>query len=314
MQSRIGIIGAGMAGAWLANQLTQAGHDVVVFEKSRGLGGRMATRRMDDIAFDHGAPFFTASTERFQELVSAQSDVCELWQPRVVNIAAGSDPFPVEAPAVERYVGVPGMGALCKSLLDGVFVQRNFEVRELVQATFGWQVIAADGTQAEVDWVISTAPAEQTLNLMPAAPLDDVAYHTCFALMAYLDAAPAYDMAVVEDSILEKLFVTASRPGRAATPGLVAHATPEWSGSWFEQDRTLVAQEMEQALQALGVQVGSAASLQRWRYARVATPHGNPYWINKQAQLAACGDWGVGPNVEDAFTSANQLLARILNE
>ena len=38
------VIGAGMAGIACARTLVQAGHRVTVFEKSRGLGGRMATR------------------------------------------------------------------------------------------------------------------------------------------------------------------------------------------------------------------------------------------------------------------------------
>ncbi|HIP78813.1 MAG TPA: FAD-binding protein, partial [Kiloniellaceae bacterium] len=42
---RIAVIGAGLAGLLCARRLQDAGLHPVVFEKSRGLGGRLATRR-----------------------------------------------------------------------------------------------------------------------------------------------------------------------------------------------------------------------------------------------------------------------------
>ena len=45
----IAVIGAGIAGLVCAQQLSQAGYSVVVVEKSRGLGGRLATRRLHGI-------------------------------------------------------------------------------------------------------------------------------------------------------------------------------------------------------------------------------------------------------------------------
>ena len=67
---KICVIGAGMAGGYLGSALGQLGHDVVVLEKSRGFGGRLATRRGEGVQFDHGAPFFTARTSLFKELLA----------------------------------------------------------------------------------------------------------------------------------------------------------------------------------------------------------------------------------------------------
>lgn len=58
---KIAIIGAGVSGLIVANEVT-------IFDKSRGIGGRMATRRVDNYHFDHGAQFFTAKSEEFKEL------------------------------------------------------------------------------------------------------------------------------------------------------------------------------------------------------------------------------------------------------
>ena len=58
---KLAIIGSGLSGLTLANHLKDE-FDVTVFEKSRGVGGRLATRRVDTYAFDHGAQYFTART------------------------------------------------------------------------------------------------------------------------------------------------------------------------------------------------------------------------------------------------------------
>lgn len=66
---RIAIIGSGLAGLTAARTLMQAGHEVTVFEKSRGVGGRMSTRQTEFGSFDHGAQYFTVRDDRFRTLM-----------------------------------------------------------------------------------------------------------------------------------------------------------------------------------------------------------------------------------------------------
>lgn len=66
---RIGIVGAGMAGLSCAQELRRKGHDTVSFDKGRGPGGRMSTRRIDtppaQTAFDYGVQYFTVRDPAF---------------------------------------------------------------------------------------------------------------------------------------------------------------------------------------------------------------------------------------------------------
>ena len=62
---RIAVIGAGIAGLSCATELQGAGVTVRIFEKSRGPGGRMSTRRGEAWPCDHGAQFFTAQDPEF---------------------------------------------------------------------------------------------------------------------------------------------------------------------------------------------------------------------------------------------------------
>ena len=84
---KIGVIGAGIAGGYLGSALGQLGHEVVVFEKSRGFGGRLATRRGDAVQFDHGAPFFTARTALFKELLAEHASSVMAWTPRITTLS-----------------------------------------------------------------------------------------------------------------------------------------------------------------------------------------------------------------------------------
>jgi hypothetical protein len=68
---RIAVVGAGIAGIACARTLAQAGHQVTVFEKSRGAGGRMSTRDTEFGSFDHGTQYFTVRDARFEKALAS---------------------------------------------------------------------------------------------------------------------------------------------------------------------------------------------------------------------------------------------------
>ena len=62
------IIGSGIAGLTLGNQLKDY-TKVTVFEKSRGVGGRLATRRATHYFFDHGAQFIKGHNVKYKSFL-----------------------------------------------------------------------------------------------------------------------------------------------------------------------------------------------------------------------------------------------------
>jgi len=108
------VIGAGMAGVACARTLVQAGHRVTLFEKSRGPGGRMATRRTEFGSFDHGTQYFTVRDARFAKALETVPGLCRPWSANAVRVL---DPFGrVVAAALptreSHWVPAPGMNAL----------------------------------------------------------------------------------------------------------------------------------------------------------------------------------------------------------
>jgi len=306
---KIGVIGAGIAGGYLGSALGQLGHEVVVFEKSRGFGGRLATRRGEGVQFDHGAPFFTARTELFRELLAGHASSVVEWVPRITTLSLSGKPYKRDW-FEPHYIGAPAMGALAQSLLATSEVQFEREVSAVVSEPEHCLVHFKDGTVEPYDFVISTAPAPQTEAIMNVE-LEGVSYSPCFALLAIPSESPKFDAAVVKDSPINWLEYTASKPSRVSTPTLVAHASAEWTVKHFDAPRDDVKQLMVSALAELGLEVESGPSLHRWRYAQVVQPYHSPYWLSPQSKLAACGDWAVGPGVESAVISASKLVAAI---
>lgn len=306
---KIGVIGAGMAGGYLGSALGQLGHDVVVLEKSRGFGGRMATRRGEGVQFDHGAPFFTARTSLFKGLLAEHASSVEEWTPRVTTLSPGGKSYKRDW-FEPHFISAPAMGGLAQSLLATSEVQFEREVSAVVSGPERCLVQFKDGAVEPYDLVISTAPAPQTAAIMNVE-LEDVSYSACFALLAIPRESPKFDAAVVKNSLIEWLEFTASKPSRVSTPTLVAHASAEWTVKHFDAPRDDVKQLMVSALAELGLEVESDPSLHRWRYAQVLQPYHSPYWLSSQLKLAACGDWGVGPGVESAVISASKLVAAI---
>ena len=168
--TRIAVIGAGMAGLAAARRLSQFG-DVVVFEKSRGPGGRMATRRGDGYGFDHGAQFFKARSVRFCSLVRQMRDagVVDVWNASFAEIDG------VERTQLRNwdkqfphYVGVPGMNAVGKYLGSGLNILTGTRIAALKRQDYSWQVKDESGAVLGMfDWVILASPAAQARELVP---------------------------------------------------------------------------------------------------------------------------------------------------
>jgi len=306
---RIGVIGAGIAGLSCAELLQSAGHAVRVFDKGRGAGGRMATRRVaspaGDVAFDHGAQYFTTRDPRFAAAVTRwqQSGAVARWP------IAGDD----------AWVGTPGMSAVVQALARPLSVAWNSRVDTLRREDGSWFLdpVADD----PFDAVIVATPAEQ------AAPLL-VAHDPAMAAMAQASpSAPCWTamvafaerIAIPQDIVRDAGIIgwaarNSAKPGRSGTEAWVIQATADWSRDHLEDDASdvvdaLLAALASQAREALPVPVVRIGH--RWRYARArATQHGS-LW-NDAARIGAVGDWLLAPRVESAWLSGRMLADRII--
>ncbi|MFO1151611.1 MAG: FAD-dependent oxidoreductase [Alsobacter sp.] len=316
----VAVIGAGIAGLAAAGRLQKAGCQVVVLEKSRGVGGRMATRRDESLAFDHGAQYFTAHGPVF----AAQA---EAWEG--AGLVAHWPPQGLSGRAEGCWVGVPGMTAPCRSLAEGLLIVTGCTVRDLSRDDDRWRLASDDGAVVAAgldrfDAVVLAIPAPQAVPLIAASGAalpgpERASYAPCWALMLagekdFADLPAAFSP---EDGAIAWVARNGTKPGRPqGVETVVVHATPDWSRAHLEMAPETVASQLTQRLGACTRRSlePTYARAHRWRYALVEQAVGQPCLWNAEAGLGACGDWCIGARVEAAFDSGVALAAAILGE
>lgn len=311
---RIGIVGAGIAGLACAEGLTRQGHEVVVFDKGRGPGGRMSTRRLETphgmAYFDHGAQYFTVRDDDFaaQVRVWAAQGVVADWP------AAGSG----------AYVGVPAMNAPIRWLAGRHDVRFSALVSAVERRGDRWRVHVAEDGAHDVDLLVTAIPAEQTATLLaraaagPAARARTAVSEPCWTAMAAFGHPVPVDAdcrtgSQSGDAVLGWAARNSAKPGRTGPESWIVQATPEWSRRHIDAGRDEVVPVLLTALSDdLGVdlppRIGAAAHL--WRYARCASGGGGEI-VDHAGRLGVCGDWVIGPRVESAWVSGARLARRI---
>ena len=340
----VAIVGAGLAGLQCARELRERGIPVRLFDKGRRVGGRVCTRRMDSGAeFDHGAQYFTARGERFQQLVAewVSRGVVAEWTGRLVQLTAGrTGPEPA---ATTRYVGVPSMSAIPRDLARGLPEVECGRVTALTRGAEGWSLEWEPGAGGGREptgggrheaggfgAVVLALPAEQATGLLAGAKglawggvegglrerVAGVSISPCWGVLLEFAGrlGVEFDGAFVGDSPLRWVARNNSKPGRPGRECWVLHAGPEWSREHLEASAEWVAGELEQAFwQALGVPgVGAVArQAHRWRYALPESPLAEQFVFAEEAGLGVCGDWCGGPRVEGAWTSGARLGERV---
>jgi predicted NAD/FAD-dependent oxidoreductase len=323
----IAIIGAGLSGLVMAGDLARH-HDVAVFEKSRGVGGRMATRYAGDFEFDHGAQFFTARTAAFQRFLSPfiESGSVANWRPLFAELRDTSVTITRQwDDATPHYVGRPRMNSLARELAQGLDIRLKTPVTSLERDRFRWSLRGADDARLGLfDWVVLAIPAAQaeTLAQQSSSLAKRAANATmlgCYALMLGFDSPQQlpWQAALVRGADISWISENSSKPGRAERYTLVAHSTNAWAQTNIEQDLEDVrAHLVAEISRVSGIDCHQAAhcDVQRWRFANIDKQQGPACWIDAHQQLAACGDWFVRGRIEAAFTSAKSLSRKIRAE
>ena len=325
MPRRIAIIGAGVAGLTLATRLETAGHPVVVFDKGRGAGGRTSTRRADNGSrFDHGAQYFTVRDPSFRDLLDRHvpAESWARWEGRFGVLEGGR--LVAESRDEARYVGTPGMNAICRALAGPLDVRLSAKVVSVTGSPGSWMVADEAGkVEGPFHGVVSTAPPVQSAALLAGlSPIGEeaarVVMQPCFALM--IEGGPGASLPFDgircgDHPVLGWAANDGSKPGRSGQPALVIQSNNAWAEAHRDDDHPSVAAALrEAAVEALGLNPGEtwSESVHRWLYAKPVEPLGRPYLIDGEAGLALCGDWCVAGKVEGAFLSGEACASALL--
>lgn len=308
------VIGAGMAGAVCARALADAGREVLVVDKGRSAGGRLAQRRTAEAIFDHGAQYMAVRDPAFAAAV-------ERWRGDGLVVPWAPRGGPVQDTDV--VIGVPAMAAPVKALLAGIALRTGLRVRALARDGGRWRAIAENGELPErFDRVVLAIPAAQAAELLGGHGFarrlrEEVAYAPCLSAMASFTAPVAAPVDLVQDRAADLVWAcrNASRPGRAAArDAWTLHASPAWSTARLEDPPEAWAADLVALLGAVVGPLPELAGLEghRWRYALVTRALGEDCLWDAGHGLGVCGEWCIAGRIEAAFLSGRAMARAIL--
>ena len=329
---QLAIVGTGMSGLACADGLGQH-FEISLFDKSRGLSGRLSTRRGKAHAFDHGAQYFRAETELFANwLKPFESDGhLQSWTPRHVNFLSDGS-YEARSDPASKLVFVSGMSAIGKALLTNRPDWKLYLecMVDLVTGHAGEMFLHCDGQRfGPFAHVVLAMPPRQVQALVPqsldfADALAGTMMVGCHTLMLGYGDQEAPDMdwdcAHFEDEILGFAAVNSSKPGRSGGFALVVQTQHQWSEAHIEDELDTISVTMKQRFETItGIKTDASGydRVHRWRYAStksVAASPVQPYLLDEASGLSAIGDWCSGSKVENAFLSGSALAARLVSQ
>ncbi|MDP1922781.1 MAG: FAD-dependent oxidoreductase [Myxococcales bacterium] len=325
----VAVVGGGVAGAACARALRDQGHSVTVFDKGRGPGGRVSTRREGELSFDHGAQFFTVKDERFARFARSwwQERIVAEWKPKLAVLGTPKPRVELEAvpegkPTL-RLVATPGMSALLERMLEGIDVRYGTRVDAVVRRDERFGLTGEEGApMGEYDAVVVAVPSPQAATLID--PIDFAMASrireatmgpTWAAMLAFSTPLSVdFDAAFVNVGPLGWLARDSSKPDRKEGERWVLHASADWSQAHVDAS---VEEVLPQLVEAFFVTTGAMrtepvfAKAHRWRYALATKPLGEDCVMHTSGRLIACGDWCLGARIEAAFLSGSAAAGRL---
>lgn len=299
------IIGAGIAGLLAARSLQDAGARVTVLEKSRGLGGRLATKRVGDAVFDQGAQYFTVKDPRFAAWV-------DCWETAGV-VARWPDGERM------RYVGRPSMTAVAKVLGEGLDIKREHKVTAIGSCGDHWCVDVENHGCLRAERIILTAPVPQALALLKAGEftlpealatrLAALSYDPCLALLVTLGGRSRLPAEGVRREA-GAIRWAADNQAKGVSPNVAAvtlHLAPDFSTEHYGRtDAEVLELVRAEAEDLIGAPI-AGATLHRWKFSHARVTDSEPFiWLPK-VRLGFAGDALGGPRVEGAALSGLAL-------
>jgi hypothetical protein len=346
------VIGAGMAGLTAGQHLHQHGYQTLIVEKSRGLGGRLATRRVDQQPMDHGCRFFTPCDHEDAGLIAqlVQEEVLTPWTATCYDLTVTGDLHP-RADGSIYYAAPQGMTAVAKLLAAELPIHRSCRVTRLQFTdqtwTVQWDNALGQTETAEARSVVAAIPAPQispllshpgsSLSLQPLLQtLSTIQFEPVITVMAGypLEQAPVPLVRGVPESRADSsgsgwmvfgndhatLRWVGLDSGKRLHPHqavVVIHSTPGFAADFLDQEEISVAGQplLDAACSAVGSGFAQPTWQQthRWRYGFVSHPYHKDYLSHGDIPgFIGCGDWCLGSNVEAAFCSGQKAAQAVM--
>ncbi|MFN4144485.1 MAG: NAD(P)/FAD-dependent oxidoreductase [Runella sp.] len=310
------VIGAGISGLTTAQHLQSNGWSVILLDKGRGVGGRMATRRLAQARADHGAQYFSARTPEFQRflLPLIEAGMIREWKL----------PFKGEHP---RYIASEGMSSIAKFLAKNLNVKTQTRAIQIQNTSQGYVVLTDTAEVFSADKIVITAPVPQVLDLFKESQisltptdqstLENITYAPCIAVLVALKAPqplPSPGFLKFEEGPVSWVADNLQKGISTAQPSVTIHASPEYSRQYLENIEEAAQNMLSYLKEWISPDMIDTYQVHRWRYSLAEKRHHAPFLkCNLPFDVLIGGDgFGMG-NVEGAFISGHAMAEYLLS-
>lgn len=285
------IIGAGPCGLALGHKLSQLNKDFLIVEKSRGVGGRIATRRIDGDSFDHGAPVLKDHDELSQLIDTSKA------------IRSGENIF---------FAG--GMTGPFKSLAASLPIHKEVKIVKIEKKS-KWLATSDQGLEFKTENIVLTAPLPQALELLTQS---QIRFESELKSIQYSKALMGlfitHEENFIKPGLPSGVHSIFSMKERGLSPkAFVLRMDPEYSEKNFALEESLVLKEIEQKFSSAFELVPNIIhrELKKWRYVLPLTSFKSPFH-EVAPQLYLAGDAFLYPDIRGALLSAEALAKKLI--
>ena len=319
--SKITIIGSGFSSAVLSKNLKEK--DVLIFDKSRGPGGRSSTRRVEHVGvFDHGLQFISPKKKEFELFLKQHlTSFVKEWDGEFILF---EDNKKIEK---KKYIGKSGNNDFVKKLISSS-VHYQKELLSIEKKDKKWLLEFKDNSKQECEKLILTIPLEQCQKIIAPLNLD---FKIIGSMEPNLTVMIGFDKSLgisangfkfEKNSILGWAANESSKIRSENNPDLEL---------WTLQSSLSFAQKKFQDYRSnkeevINLMVGEFLNLfnikntkivhkdiHGWLYAFKKENFSQKFYWNEEINLGICGDWMCGSKAEDAWSSASALADQINN-
>jgi len=342
--ARIAIVGAGVSGLTTAYALRTLPIDVTVFEKSRGFGGRAATRGRYGCRYDHGANYFTPPSSRVEQLVTAHlpSDGLvdigrDVWTFDETGALSRPGTEDADEPKWTYRDGISRLGKLL-ARYSHADIQTKTRIGRLEYRDQHWAVRSQDGRAfAPFEAVVLTPPAPQTAAILSESNGGGARIDRVQRAVGEVDYAPQFSFVFAFDRLVSRpgnfyalrateetthplqwIGFEHDKPGHVKTGHsmVVVQTAPEWTVSRVDREPDAFVPEVKEWAEDVLVsdlRRPEWYDVQRWRYSYPTSAlEGEMVSAGAELGLILAGDYvsgvgRVGRAIETGFSAAQQI-------
>jgi len=316
------VIGSGISGATIANLLNKK-HNVDLYDKARGLGGRSSFKRLDKIrGFDHGTQYFSPKTPEFKKFTK------KLIEKKILKIWEGNHKFlsdkKKENKKHVKVIGRKGNNDISKYLLKNVRCYFQSELKKINFQNRKWNLIFNDGEIKNYENLILTCPFPQLKKLSKkyiknSFIKEKIKMDANITILIEIKKTNlGYSSFLFNDRILGWAgYENSKKRFKSKTDLWTLQSTFNWANKKINQNKVLKKTNakilIDKFFKLTGIKPTKVLfSLNHgWKYSSNSKPLKLKSYWNSKLNLGVCADWFNGPRFESGWISANDLYKKI---